>query len=151
MVTPLPFTGGYAIPFWIAFYSWLIPELIGGYKQRARASDVRRDGGSKVALTGGLWIGIFLAISFAWALPIATIMPMRAFLFGLGILLMLAGMALRWYAIRTLAATFGARLTLLSVLVPQWKDLGTGDVFGVTSDVRREARGARAMDRYERG
>ena len=39
----------------------------------------------------------------------------------------------------TLAETFGARLTLLSVLVPQWKDLGTGDVFGVTSDVRREA------------
>jgi len=55
------------------------------------------------------------------------------------------------YAIRTLAATFGARLTLLSVLVPQWKDLGTGDVFDVTSDVRRGARGARAMDRYERG
>ncbi len=39
----------------------------------------------------------------------------------------------------TLAETFGAHLTLLSVLVPQWKDLGTGDVFGVTSDVRREA------------
>jgi nucleotide-binding universal stress UspA family protein len=38
-----------------------------------------------------------------------------------------------------LAETCGARLTLLSVLVPQWKDLGTGDVFGVTSDVRREA------------
>jgi len=54
-------------------------------------------------------------------------------------------------AATTLAETFGARLTLLSVLVPQWKDLGTGDVFGVTSDVRREARGARAMDRYERG
>jgi nucleotide-binding universal stress UspA family protein len=38
-----------------------------------------------------------------------------------------------------LAETFGAHLTLLGVLVPHWKDLGTGDVFGVTSDVRREA------------
>ncbi len=38
-----------------------------------------------------------------------------------------------------LAETFGAHLILLSVLVPQWTDLGTGDVFGVTSDVRREA------------
>jgi nucleotide-binding universal stress UspA family protein len=51
----------------------------------------------------------------------------------------------------TLAETFGARLTLLSVLVPQRKDLGTGDLFDVTSDARSGARGARAMDRYEGG
>lgn len=38
-----------------------------------------------------------------------------------------------------LAETFGAHLTLLGVLAPHLKDLGTGDVFGVTSDVRREA------------
>lgn len=106
MVTPLPFSNGYAIAFWIAFYAWLIPELIGLYTQRARASDLRRDRGSKMALTGGLWIGIFLAISLAWALPVATIMPMRTLPFEIGLLLMLVGVALRWYAIRTLGTSF---------------------------------------------
>ncbi len=38
-----------------------------------------------------------------------------------------------------LAETFGAHLTLLGVVAPKWEDLGTGDVFGVTSDVRRDA------------
>lgn len=47
-----------------------------------------------------------MAISLAWALPVATIMPMRTLLFGLGILLMLAGVMLRWCAIRTLGASF---------------------------------------------
>ena len=106
MITPLPFTRGYAIIFWVAFYLWLIPELIGGVKQRSHASATRRDRGSQAVLTGSLWVGIFLAISFAWALPSATITPFRVPVFAVGILLMLTGVALRWYAIRALGASF---------------------------------------------
>lgn len=38
-----------------------------------------------------------------------------------------------------LAEAFGSRLTLVSVITPRLKDLGTGDVFGLTTGVRREA------------
>ncbi len=106
MITPFPFTRGDAIVFWIAFYLWLILELIGGVKQRSHASATRRDRGSQAVLISSLWVGIFLAISFAWALPVATITPFRVPVFAVGILLMLAGLALRWYAIRTLGASF---------------------------------------------
>lgn len=106
MITPLPFSRGYAIVFWIAFYLWLIPELIGWVKQRSGASAMRRDRGSQAVLTGSLWVGIFLAISFAWALPAVTIKPFRMLVFAVGILLILVGVALRWFAIRTLGALF---------------------------------------------
>ena len=106
MITPLPFTRGYAIVFWIVFYLWLILELIGWVKQRSHASATRRHCGSQAVLISSLWVGIFLAISCAWALPAATITPFRVLVFAVGILLMLAGLALRWYAIRTLGASF---------------------------------------------
>jgi len=106
MITPLPFAHGYAIVFWIAFYLWLIPELIGGVKQRSHASATRRDRGSHAVLISSLWVGVFLAISCAWALPAATIKALRVLVFAVGILLMLAGLALRWYAIRTLGLSF---------------------------------------------
>jgi len=105
-ITPLPFTRGDAIVFWITFYLWLIPELIGGIKQRSRASTTRRDRGSQAVLIISLWVGVFFAISCAWALPAATITPFRLPVFAIGILLMLTGVALRWYAIRTLGLSF---------------------------------------------
>lgn len=54
----------------------------------------------------GLWLGIALDFSLAAYLRGAVIAWHRTFLFSVGIALMLAGVALRWYAIRVLGRYF---------------------------------------------
>ncbi|MGO8948762.1 MAG: methyltransferase family protein [Ktedonobacterales bacterium] len=98
-----------AVIFIAACLIWNIPEAIGMFRQTAKSSRREasvQDRGSLFVLIGLLWVG--LAVNFilsAW-LPAAAISWHRTALFLLGVILILVGVALRWYAIGTLGRYF---------------------------------------------
>ena len=95
--------------FIVACLIWLIPEMIGMFRQMARVSRqavVVQDRGSLVILIGLQWVGIALNFSLAWFFPFATISLHRTILFSLGIIFMLLGVGLRWFSIWTLGGYF---------------------------------------------
>ena len=95
--------------FTVACLIWLIPEMIGMFRQMARVSRkaaVVQDRGSLEILIGLQWIGIALNFSLAWFFPFATISLHRTILFSLGILFILLGVGLRWFSIWTLGRYF---------------------------------------------
>jgi protein-S-isoprenylcysteine O-methyltransferase Ste14 len=109
-VLPLIYTNpGAAAIFLAACLIWNVPELLGARKQMARVSRKEasfQDRGSMGILIGLQWIGLALNFILAWAFPAAGIRGPRTTLFLLGVLVMLSGVALRWYAIWTLGKSF---------------------------------------------
>ena len=107
---PLIYTNtGAASIFQVACLIWNIPEIIGTVKQTAKASRKEatiQDRGSMGILIGLLWFGLALNFSLGWLFPSAAITWHRTALFSLGIILILLGVALRWYAIWTLGSYF---------------------------------------------
>jgi protein-S-isoprenylcysteine O-methyltransferase Ste14 len=101
-------TGIYAILFWITFSLWWIPEAVATFLQQAKAGDQMKveDRGSYLVLMVLLFVSIGLAFLFANILPRATITWKQLPVFFVGIVLMLAGVAFRWYAIWTLGRFF---------------------------------------------
>jgi protein-S-isoprenylcysteine O-methyltransferase Ste14 len=93
--------------FGVACTIWYVPEVIGTFFQRsARRHGTRHDRGSYAFLIGALWAGIVLGFWIATFVLWAAIPILRLPLFWLGIASMLAGIALRWYAIHTLGRFF---------------------------------------------
>src|ERR1700724_2367392 len=107
---PLIYTNaGAAGIFLAACLIWNVPEMIGALKQRAKASRKEasiQDRGSMGILIGLQWIGLALNFSLAGLYPAAAIPWHRTALFGIGVTLILLGVALRWYAIWTLGRYF---------------------------------------------
>jgi protein-S-isoprenylcysteine O-methyltransferase Ste14 len=97
----------YAAIFEVACAIWYVPELIGTFFQRAtRRNGTRHDRGSYAVLIVVLWSGLILGFGIAAFLPWAAIPLLRLPLFWLGIAGILAGVALRWYAIWVLGRFF---------------------------------------------
>lgn len=92
--------------FYVAFAIWCIPELIGFFTQRPGPDAQVHNRGSRIILMGLMWVGIFSAFWSASRMRSAEIAFARLPIFWIGIALMLAGTAFRWYAIRTLGAYF---------------------------------------------
>jgi protein-S-isoprenylcysteine O-methyltransferase Ste14 len=92
--------------FWVLFYVWIGSEVFLGSRLRVTEGAVARDAGSRWLLIGSIWLGVALGIGLAVAVPAAAFTSGRRPLFYLGIALMVAGMALRWYAIRLLGRSF---------------------------------------------
>jgi protein-S-isoprenylcysteine O-methyltransferase Ste14 len=109
-VLPLIYTNpGAAAVFLAACLIWNVPELIGMRKQMARVSRKGvsfQDRGSMGMLIGLQWIGLALNFLLGWMFPAAAIQGPRTTIFLLGVLLMLSGVVLRWYAIWTLGNFF---------------------------------------------
>jgi protein-S-isoprenylcysteine O-methyltransferase Ste14 len=109
-VLPLPYTQPIAA--WIylaACLIWMIPEMIRMPAQMARVSRqsaASQDRSSLAVLLGLQWTGIALNFLLAGLLPCAVIAWQRSGLFCLGVLCILLGVALRWYAIDTLGRYF---------------------------------------------
>ncbi|MEJ2148250.1 MAG: isoprenylcysteine carboxylmethyltransferase family protein [Chloroflexota bacterium] len=96
----------YAAIFIAASAVWAVPEIVGTFLQRSRAAANRQDRGSYGVVMGSIGIGFAGAfLSAAW-LPQLAITANRYLIFWLGIALMLAGIALRWYAIAVLGRSF---------------------------------------------
>jgi protein-S-isoprenylcysteine O-methyltransferase Ste14 len=88
---------------------WNVPEMIGMVKQTAKVSRKEssvQDRGSMGLLIGLQWIGIISNFLLGWLFPAAAIPWQRTALFGIGVSLILLGVALRWYAIWTLGRYF---------------------------------------------
>jgi protein-S-isoprenylcysteine O-methyltransferase Ste14 len=107
-VPPLPFVSPpYTLALAIALLIWLLPEAARGLRWRGRNDGaIARDHGSLFVTVGMIGLGTFAAQACALLLPGATITWNRQALFWLGIVLMLAGVALRAWAVRTLGRYF---------------------------------------------
>jgi protein-S-isoprenylcysteine O-methyltransferase Ste14 len=95
------------VAFWVVFYGWIGAELWLGYRNRrlpGGATD--RDSGSKAWLIGSVWTAVAVGIGLGFAFPDAAIRSGRTPIFVAGLVLMLAGMALRWYAVWVLGPSF---------------------------------------------
>lgn len=107
---PLIYTNaGAAAIFLAACLIWNIPEGIGMAKQLtvvARTEAVVQDRGSLGVLIGLQWIGLALCLAFGWIFQAAVIPWHRVAILSLGVILMLLGVALRWYAIWMLGRYF---------------------------------------------
>ncbi|HEY3344177.1 MAG TPA: isoprenylcysteine carboxylmethyltransferase family protein [Anaerolineaceae bacterium] len=113
---PLPYTQPAAAGIYLAAcLFWLIPETLGFYRQMAKAArrtDAVLDRGSLGILIGLQWVGIGLNFALAGFVPAAAIRWQRGALFLLGVVCILAGVAFRQYAIRTLGRFFTRKVAV---------------------------------------
>ena len=96
----------YALIFWGAFTLWILLELIAWRVKRSGDSTKARDQGSLRLIAVLWWLGIALDFLLTFLLPQAALSWKRTSLFLVGISLMLAGIALRWYSINVLGKYF---------------------------------------------
>jgi len=85
---------------------WFVLETIASSTKRSRDSSNARDRGSFRLIMLLLWLSLGLDFALSFLLPQATIMWQRTSLFFIGIGLMLAGLALRFYAMSVLGRFF---------------------------------------------
>ena len=105
---PLPFSGGpaYASIFWTTYILWLVLETIGSRTKRSTDLTNASDRGSFQLIMILLWLAVGLDFALSFLLPQATILWHRIALFFVGIGLMLAGLAFRFYAMSLLGRFF---------------------------------------------
>jgi protein-S-isoprenylcysteine O-methyltransferase Ste14 len=95
------------VTFWAIFYAWIGFEIWLGYRRRGLPGGATdRDSGSKAWVIGSVWTTAAVGIGLAFGFPDAAIKDGRTTVFAAGLVLMLAGMALRWYAVRVLGVFF---------------------------------------------
>ena len=107
---PLIYTNAGALAVFLAACCiWNIPEAVGALRQRAKVARKEasvQDHASLGILVGLQWMGLALNFLFAWLFQMAAIFWHRITLFAIGVLLILLGVTLRWYAIWTLGRYF---------------------------------------------
>jgi protein-S-isoprenylcysteine O-methyltransferase Ste14 len=95
-----------------AFFIWLLPEIISSFTDTKDKDIQVHDRSSGVVLLICIWIGIFASINIAFAFQAFAIPLHRTLLFAIGIFLMLAGVAFRWYSIRVLGKYFTRQVSV---------------------------------------
>ncbi len=85
---------------------WFVPEMILSRLRRPRPGAQVHDRYSGLAVMSGIWLGIAASWLAAYRAPQFAIPVDRPVLFAAGIILMLVGIAFRWYAIRVLGRYF---------------------------------------------
>ena len=105
---PLPFSGGprYAVLFWGTYLLWVALETIGSRTKRSGDRSRVSDRGSFSLILILLWVALGADFALSFLLPQANILWNRTAIFYLGISLMLAGMAFRFYAMSVLGRFF---------------------------------------------
>jgi protein-S-isoprenylcysteine O-methyltransferase Ste14 len=105
---PLPFTSWpYALTLGIAIAIWVGPEEARGWRWRGRNGEASVvDRGSLYVTVGMIALGVLAALACALLLSGAAIVWNRETIFWIGIALMLIGVALRSWAVRTLGLYF---------------------------------------------
>jgi len=90
----------------VTYVVWIMSELVWSRSRRPGRAAQTNDRLSAPLLMLCIWAGIATAFFGAFELPRDAIRSPRPALFDAGILLMLAGMALRWYSIHVLGRYF---------------------------------------------
>lgn len=105
---PLAFSGEavYAVVFWVTYTIWVASEWTFIIARRSKDRTKEQDRGSLNLLMAAIWLGLGLDFTLAFLVPQAAIGWERQGVFFLGIGLMLAGMAFRWYSIAVLGKYF---------------------------------------------
>jgi protein-S-isoprenylcysteine O-methyltransferase Ste14 len=105
---PWPFSARplFAMIFWSAFASWILPEVFAWRVKRSTDSSKARDRGSLNLIAVLWWSGIAIDFSLSLLLPQAAIASERTPIFFAGVCLMLLGLVLRWYSARILGKYF---------------------------------------------
>lgn len=95
---------------------WRVMEAIVDIRTfiRLRRGDQRQDQGSHVVILVLAAVGVLLGLLLVEEVPAANITERSMFFFWLGIFLMYAGMALRFYAIAVLGAFFTTSVAVAS-------------------------------------
>jgi protein-S-isoprenylcysteine O-methyltransferase Ste14 len=116
---PLPFSGGplYAIIFWAVYVTWMLLEIRGAKNKPAKDRSQNRDRGSYQLILLLFWLALGSAFALAFLFPQATIVWHRVAVFFVGILLMLAGIAFRFYAMSVLGKFFTYQVVVQSAQV----------------------------------
>jgi protein-S-isoprenylcysteine O-methyltransferase Ste14 len=96
----------------LMYVIWLVPEFIHTYTHRVDTKSAADDRRSGFGIALSIWIGIFLAYALAYAEPWVDIAWHPALLFALGIILMVTGVAFRWYAVVMLGKYFSFQLAI---------------------------------------
>jgi protein-S-isoprenylcysteine O-methyltransferase Ste14 len=95
------------VAFWVVFYLWIGTELwLGSRRRHLPAGATDHDAGSKWWLIGSVWGSVAIGFWVALLFPGTAITRGRTALFIAGLVLMVAGMALRLYSIRVLGTSF---------------------------------------------
>jgi len=95
------------VAFWVVLYVWIGTEVwLASRKRRLPPGATDRDSGSKWLVIASVWTTVAIGMWVAFLATGAAIQSGRTALFIFGLFLMLAGMALRWYSIRVLGASF---------------------------------------------
>ncbi len=95
------------VVFWVILYVWIGTEVwLGSRRARLPAGATDHDAGSKWLVIASVWTSVAIGMWIAFLVPGTAIRSGRIAVFIFGLVLMLAGMALRWYSIRVLGASF---------------------------------------------
>jgi protein-S-isoprenylcysteine O-methyltransferase Ste14 len=89
-----------------AFVLRLLPELVSSFIHRTAPNAKVNDRFSSLILIACIYLGLFAAYALAFAAPQFAILSHRTLLFAIGIFLILAGTAFRWYSISVLGKFF---------------------------------------------
>jgi protein-S-isoprenylcysteine O-methyltransferase Ste14 len=111
-VTPLYLTNGVAAGlYWMSIIVWVVSEFVIGLRHMPGSRvDLRQDRWSGPALIGGVVLAVALAARVAARVPGTAITAGRPVVFALGVVLALAGVAYRQYAVATLGRFFTTRV-----------------------------------------
>jgi protein-S-isoprenylcysteine O-methyltransferase Ste14 len=95
------------VVFWVILYVWIGTEVwLGTRRRRLPAGATDHDAGSKWFVIASVWTSVAIGMWIAFLVPGTAIRSGRIAVFIFGLVLMLAGMGLRWYSIRVLGASF---------------------------------------------
>jgi protein-S-isoprenylcysteine O-methyltransferase Ste14 len=105
---PVPFVGNarYDGIFVVSYVAWILFEVVMGRSRKAQGAAKGKDRGSFFFLVGMIWVGVFLDFAFCFGVQRAAIPWIRTEIFFVGIALMWAGIALRYYCMQVLGKYF---------------------------------------------
>lgn len=92
--------------FWSSFGVWMCLEFWVWIRESGGTAGQNRDRGSKIWVIASVWIGIYGAFALMYSAPSGAIRHGALVWFGIGIALIYLGVALRFWAIRTLGRFF---------------------------------------------
>ena len=104
---PMYSSGGTAGILYRGLYAiWITGELVILFRSLFRRGATSRDRGSFIVVFGSIFVGFSIGGVLAASFPVAAISGGRPYVFGLALVLMAAGIVLRFYAVIVLGRFF---------------------------------------------